>query len=201
MLVETKSARGIDTVPIETKLFANRNIYITGEINTSLITDVSKQILYLLESDAKKSIKIWINSEGGSIQDGLYLYDMLCGIKNTPIYMIATGKCYSMAALLFLAGQKGRRLIFENTELMLHEPLIDSRIGGSSSKIKSVSDSLLEAKKRINIIISKHTGMSLKAVEKETSYDHFYNSKEALEKGLADKIVDYAEIIGGKYNE
>lgn len=178
MLVEVRSARGVDTIPVETVHLRNRDLFLEKEINSDMALDFSKQFLYLLREDRTKPIQIWINSPGGSIIEGLFLYDLITGVKDTPIYTIAAGKCYSMGGVLFAAGQKGRRLMLPHSEIMLHEAYISGRVGGSGSTMRSMSESLLESERKIHEILMVHTGRTLEEIKKETSYDHYFSYEE-----------------------
>lgn len=198
MLVEIKSARGIYSIPVETIHLRNRDLFLENEINAERAMDFSKQFLYLLREDKDKPIRIWINSPGGTIIDGLYLYDLITGVKDTPIYTIAAGKCYSMGGILFAAGQKGRRFMLPHSEIMLHEAYISGQIAGNGSSMKSISESLLATELKIYEILMIHTGRSIDEIKNEISYDHYFNYDEAYRFGLCDKKVSIDEILRGE---
>lgn len=124
---------------------------------------------------------------------GMVLYDLLQTCK-TPIRMVATGRAYSMAAVLLAAGNHGRYM-FANSSMMLHQPLLGNPVTGNSSSIKSISDNLLEAKKKMNRLLAKHTGKTEKQIEKATSYDHYFNAEEAIAFGLCDGVIGFDEIL------
>lgn len=193
MLVQIKSAKGIDTIPIETKLLYDRDIYIVGAITDESVMDIEKQLLYLLRENEKEPVRIWINSQGGAIVSGLVLYDILTSIE-TPIITIGCGPVYSMGAFL-LATASRKRYVFPNTELMLHEPLISGGAGGSCSYIKGISDSLFDSKKKINEILAKHTGKTIEEIDKVTLRDTYFSANEALRFGLVDRIITMNEIL------
>ena len=123
------------------------------------------------------------------------MYDVIQASK-APIRMFCIGRAYSMGAVLFACGNHGRYML-PHSELMLHEPLLGNRVGGNSSSIKSISESLLETKRKMNQILSKHTGKSEEEVEKATSYDHYYSPEESKDFGLCDQIVDFSVIMEG----
>ena len=123
----------------------------------------------------------------------LAMYDVIQSSK-APIRVFCIGRAYSMAAVLFASGKHGRYML-PNSELMIHEPFLENRVGGNSSSIKSISESLLETKKKMNSILSKHTGKSEEEVEKATRYDHYYSPKESKEFGLCDQIVNFSKIV------
>ena len=95
-----------------------------------------------------------------------------------------------MAAIIFAGGQEGHRYILPHSKVMIHEPLLANGVGGSATSIKNISDSILETRELVNGILAKHTGKTLKAVNKATSFDNYMNAKEAIEFGICDKILD-----------
>lgn len=195
MYIQVKSSNGITLVPMETRLLAQRRIFLEGEIDEKTACEFAKQMMLLVEEDAVKPIDVLINSCGGEVNSGLMLYDMIQSVK-TPVRMICMGKAYSMAALLFASGKSGR-FMMPHSELMLHEPLLGNRVGGNSSTIRSISESLLETKRKMNQILIKHTGRTEEELEKAMSYDHYFSPQESLEFGLCDKIVGFDEIMEG----
>lgn len=194
MHVQVKSSNGITLVPMDTRLLASRKVFIRGEINQDAACAFMEQIMYLNEESATQPIQVFINSPGGEINAGMMMYDVIQGSK-APIRMYCAGQAYSMAAVLFASGKE--RYMLPNSELMLHEPLLGNRIGGSASSIRSVSESLMEAKAKINRLLAKHTGKSEKAMEKLTCYDHYFTPEESVAEGLCDKIVGFDVMIGG----
>lgn len=196
MDIQVKSSNGITLVPIESRLMAERKIFIEGEINAESACEFIKKVI-LLNSEALDSpIDVLINSTGGEINSGMLMYDVIQS-SSAPIRTFCIGKAYSMAAILLACGNHGR-YILPHGELMIHEPLIISNISGSSSSIKSISDSLLETKETMNQILSKHTGRAKEEIEKATEFDHYFNPKEGIEFGLCDEIVEFNKIMGGR---
>ncbi|MBQ3969311.1 MAG: ATP-dependent Clp protease proteolytic subunit, partial [Clostridia bacterium] len=133
------------------------------------------------------------NSPGGEVNSGMLMYDVIQSSK-APIKMFCMGKAYSMGALLFASGNHGRFML-PHGELMIHEPLLGNRVGGNSSSIKSISDNLIETKKKLNAILAKHTGKSEEEIEKATEYDHYFTAEESVEFGLCDDIVSFEQIM------
>ena len=195
MIMEVKSSNGITTIPIESRLMSMRRIFIEDDIDDNTANEFVKKILLLNIEDSKAPIDVLINSNGGDIKAGLAMYDVIQGSK-APIRMYCIEKAYSMAAVLFSCGNHGR-YILPNGETMLHEPLLGNRVSGNSSSIKSISDSLLETKKKINKIIAKHTGKTEKEVEKATGFDHFFSPEESIKFGLCDQIIGFDKIVEG----
>ena len=193
MNVLVKSSNGITQVPADTKLLSQRKVFIEGEISSESACEFVKKILVLNEEDTDKPIDVLINSPGGEINSGMVIYDVIQASK-APIRMFCIGRAYSMGAVLFASGNHGRFML-PHSELMLHEPLLGNRIGGNSSSIQSISESLLEMKRKMNQILAKHTGKSEEEVERATSYDHYYSPEESKEFGLCDQVVDFNKIM------
>ncbi len=190
-----KSSHGFDLVPIESKLLSNRTIFIEGEINAEKACEFLREIMLLVSEDAEKSINLLVNSRGGEINAGFLIYDTIQSCK-TPIKIFCVGQAYSMAAIIVACGTHGR-YILPHSELMLHEPLIESQINGSNSSIQSIAKSLMKIKSKINGILSKHTGKNEIEIEEATLYNHFFNAEECVAFGLVDKIVGLDKIMEG----
>lgn len=196
MNIQIKTSGGIVQMPIETKLLADRKIFIQGEINHDSAVEFVKQLLILCKEDKDTPIDILINSPGGEITAGLLMYDVLQSCK-TPIRMFCLGSAYSMAALIFASGKHGCRYMLEHSEVMLHEPLLGNRVGGNASSIKSISESLMDTRRKINKILAQHTCKTEEVVEQATAFDHYFSPEEAIEFGLADAIADFTTIMEG----
>lgn len=194
MHVQVKSSNGITLVPLDSRLMAERKVFIEGEINADKACEFVKQIILLNAEDPQQPIDVLINSPGGEINSGMLMYDVIQASK-APIRMYCIGKAYSMGAVLFACGNHGRYML-PNGELMIHEPLLGSRVGGNSSSIKSISDSLLETKRKMNRILAKHTGKSEEEVEEATGFDHYFSPEESIAFGLCDQIVGFDKIMG-----
>lgn len=195
MNVQVKSSAGITLVPVDTRLMANRKVFVEGEINQESACEFAKKIMLLTSEDKDKLIDVVINSPGGEINAGLLMYDVIQASK-TPIRMFCIGRAYSMGAVLFASGTHGRYML-PHSELMLHEPLLGNRVGGNASSIRSISESLIETKRKINQILAKHTGQTEDAIESATKFDHYYSAEESVAFGLADKVVEFDMKEGG----
>lgn len=193
MNVQVKSSNGITLMSMETKLFAARKVFIEGEINQESACEFVKKIMLLNREDASKPIDVMINSPGGEINSGLLMYDVIQSSK-APIRMFCIGTAYSMGALLFTCGNHGRYML-PHSELMLHEPLLGNHVEGNASSIRSISDSLMETRKKINQILAKHTGKTEKEIEETTSYDHYFSAEESVAFCLADDVVSFNKMM------
>lgn len=186
--IEVESAHGVREVSLDTRHLMNRRIFIHGEINEESANDFLSQMLYL-EQESEDPITIYINSPGGSVNAGLVIYDCIQA-SNPEINLICAGTAASMAAIIFAGGQKGHRYILPHSKVMIHEPLLAGGVGGSATSIKNISDSILETREIVNKILAKHTGKTLKEINKATSFDNYMNAKEAIEFGLCDEITE-----------
>ena len=188
-LIKTNS--GITQVSLQAKFFSKRCININGEITDELAVDFTDKILELnLESN--EPITVLINSPGGEINSGLLMYDAIVGSK-APVRMICRGKAYSMGAVLLACA--GKRYMLPNSELMLHQPMLGGRVSGNASSIKSISDSMLETKKKINSLLAKHTGKTEEEIDKATDFDHYFSPDEAIAFNLCDEIIEFSKVI------
>lgn len=186
-----KSSGGVSQLSLRAMLMSKRIISINGEINEAVALDFADQVLQLnLESD--DPITCQINSCGGEINSGLMMYDVIVGSR-APIRMVCRGKAYSMAAVLFACARE--RLMLPNSELMLHQPLLGGRVSGNASSIKSISDSLLETKSRLNKLIAVHTGKTEEEVDEATGYDHYFSPEEAIAFNLCDRVASFGEMV------
>lgn len=189
-----RSSNGITLVGLETKLLQSRKIYVQGQITDESMKEFFQKMQILVEEDNQSAISIYIDSPGGEIRSGLSMYNMITTCE-TEINIFVLGKAMSMAAILLASGKKGHRFLMPYSEVMIHEPLVETRVGGCTSSMKSIADSLQEAKNLLDEILAKHTGHSIEEVRKATGYDHYYKAKEAIEWGLADKIVGFEEML------
>ena len=188
-LIKTNS--GITQVSLEAKLFSKRCININGEITDEMAVDFTDKILELnLESN--EPITVLINSPGGEINSGLLMYDAIVG-SIAHVRMICRGKAYSMGAVLLACA--GKRYMLPNSELMLHQPMLGGRVSGNASSIKSISDSMLETKKKINSLLAKHTGKTEEEIDKATDFDHYFSPDEAIAFNLCDEIIEFSKVI------
>ena len=192
MVIPERKSNGTALVPIEAKAYEARTIYVQGTINEESAAEFIREIIELNRQDDTEPIKVLITSGGGSVVHGLAEYDAIVSSK-APVWTYCIGTAYSMAAILFAAGKK--RMILNNSKVMLHQPLVGENPGGNASSVKSMSDSLMQTKNQLVEILVKHTGMTKKQIDKHISYDHYYTAKEAIEAHLADEIVGIDSII------
>jgi len=183
--VVEKSSLGERSYDIYSRLLKDRIIILNGEIDDNNANSIVAQLLYL-DSLNNDDISLYINSPGGSITAGMAIYDTMNFI-NSHVSTICIGICASMAAFILACGEKGKRYILPNSEVMIHQPL--GGIQGQATDIKIASDRIIKLKERLNKILANVCNKSLKQIEKDTERDYFMNAKEALNYNIIDKII------------
>lgn len=184
-VVIDKDFQGERSYDIFSRLLKDRIIFISGEINDTLANSVIAELLYL-DSLNHEDISLYINSPGGVITAGMAIYDTMNFVKS-DVSTICMGMAASMAAFLLSSGTKGKRYILPNADVMIHQPLGGAE--GQATDIKIASDRILRLRNKLNNILSKNTGKSLKKIEKDTERDNYLSADEALEYGIVDKII------------
>lgn len=184
-IVVENEQNGERSYDLYSKLLASRIVFVNGEINDSVASTVIAELLYL-DSLSNDDISIYINSPGGMVTAGFAIYDTMNFIKS-DVSTIGMGLCASMAAFLLSSGQKGKRYLLPNAEVMIHQPLGGAQ--GQATEIKIASDHILETKTKLNKIIAKNTGQKLTKIMKDTERDHYLDAKKAKEYGLVDHII------------
>ena len=174
---------------IISEFYSSRTVFMFGSIDDEMAESLLLQLLYL-NSVSKEPIKLLINSNGGRMESGLLIYDIL-QLIDAEVDMYCTGRASSMAAYILASGKKGHRFILKHSYTMIHEPLLLSDVGGSATDIKNMSNSILEAKDKMNKLLAYHTGHSLKEINKLTRHDHYMDAEESVKFGICDEIVDH----------
>lgn len=182
-----ETAKGIEMIPIDSRLLTDRRIFIEGPITSETALSVARQMLILSESD--EPINVYINSPGGEVNAGLALYDLF-GAFEGELRMYCIGQAASMAAVILAAGQKGRRFILPHSRVMIHEVLLGGGVSGSATSISRISESIMETRDLINSILARHTGKTVEEINRATSFDNFMNAAEAVEFGICDEIAE-----------
>lgn len=181
-----ESSNGINYHFIGDEMLARREIELIGEVNSESVNSLISQIRYLAREEPGKEITIYINSPGGEVSSGLALYDVMKAVK-CPIRTVCVGTAASMGAVLFAAGN--HRDMLPHARVMIHDPLI-SRTGGNALSLKAVSDDLMRTREITCQILAAHTGKTLEEIYEKTATDSWFYADEAVEFGLADRIID-----------
>ncbi len=179
--------RGERQYDIYSRMLEDRIVFLSGEINSDTANSIVAQLLFLEGKDPDKDICMYINSPGGSVTDGLAIYDTMRYIK-CDVSTICIGKAMSMGATILAAGAKGKRYALPNSEVMIHQVLVSGGLGGPATDIAIYTENLLRTKKRLNTILSEATGQPFDKVQADTERDRFMTADEALDYGIIDKI-------------
>ena len=190
MVIE-QTPRGERSFDIYSRLLKERVIFLTGPIDDHISNLVVAQLLFLESENPEKDISIYINSPGGSSSAGLAIYDTMQFISSS-VSTMCIGQAASMGALLLAGGDKGKRFALPNSRVMIHQPL--GGFQGQASDFEIHAKEILYMKKIVNEILAKHTGQTVKKIEKDTDRDNFLNAEEAVKYGLVDKIIDKRDI-------
>lgn len=185
MVVE-QTGRGERAYDIYSRLLKDRIVFLGTEINDDVANLVTAQFLFLESEDPEKEINFYINSPGGSVTAGMAIYDTMEFIR-PPVSTLCLGQAASMAAIMLLAGAKGRRYALPHSRIILHQPL--GGMQGQASDLEIHAKEILHAREEINNIIMKHTGQNLRKIEKDTDRDYFMAPQQAVEYGLIDEVI------------
>ncbi len=186
MVVE-QSSRGERAYDIYSRLLKERIIFLTGQINDSVASLVTAQLLFLEAEDPKKEIYLYINSPGGLVTSGLGIYDTMKYIK-PDVSTLCIGQAASMGSFLLAAGTKGKRFSLPNSRIMVHQP--SAGFQGQATDIEIHANEVLSLKKRLNEIYSKHTGKSVDEIKTALERDNFMTADAAKSFGLIDEVVE-----------
>lgn len=181
-----KSNYGERAYDIYSRLLKDRIIFLGDPIDDSVANTVIAQLLFLESEDKEKDIKLYVNSPGGSVTAGLAIYDTMQYIKPN-VATICIGLAASMGAVLLSGGQKGKRFILPNAEVMIHQVMGGAE--GQATDIKIRAEHILKLKDRLNQILATHTGQLYEKIEKDTDRDYFMSAEEAKKYGIVDKII------------
>ena len=185
MVIE-QSGRGERAYDIYSRLLKERVVFLVGPVNEVTANLIVAQLLFLESDNPDKDISFYINSPGGSVSDGLAIYDTMQFIK-PAVSTLCIGQAASMGALLLAAGAKGKRSCLPNSRVMIHQPM--GGFQGQASDVEIHAREILNRKAKLNEIFAKHTGQDLKAVERDTDRDNFLSAEQALGYGIVDKVL------------
>jgi len=184
MVVE-QTGRGERAYDIFSRLLKERIVFIGTPIDDTVASLVIAQLLFLESEDPDKDINLYINSPGGSVSSGLAIYDTMQYIR-PDVSTICIGLAASMGAVLLAGGTKGKRSALPNSRIMIHQPW--GGVQGTASDISIQAEEILKTKKRLNEILSVHTGQPLERIEQDTDRDRYMSSEESRQYGLIDNV-------------
>ena len=189
-----KTPYGERSYDVYSRLLKDRVVFLRGEVNEALANSIVAQLLFLEMEDPDADISMYINSPGGSVTDGMAIFDTMRYIK-PKVRTVCLGMAASMGAFLLASGTKGKRFALPNAEIMIHQPLIAGGQGGGLSgqatDIKIHADHIIRTRAKMNRLLSEYTGQPLEKVEQDTERDNFLSAQEAKEYGLIDEVITH----------
>ena len=177
----------IASMDVFSRLMMDRIIFLGLPIDDYVANIIQAQLLYLDSADPNKDIQIYFNTPGGSVYAGLGIYDTMQYISS-DVASICTGMAASMGAVLLTAGAKGKRSALKHSRIMIHQPMGGTQ--GQASDIEIATREILKAKRELYQIIADHSGNTIERVEKDSDRDHWMSSKEALDYGMIDEVLE-----------
>ena len=171
---------------IYSRLLRDRIVFIGTPIDDFVANSIIAQLLFLQMEDPKKDIHVYINSPGGSVSDGMAIYDTL-NFMQCDIVTYCIGMTASMSTVLLSAGTPGKRYALPNSRVMIHQP--SGGAGGQTSDISIAAKEILRWRKTINVILSKHSGKKVEQIEKDSDRDYYMTADEAKDYGLVDEVI------------
>jgi ATP-dependent Clp protease, protease subunit len=185
MVVE-QTGRGERAYDIYSRLLKDRIVFLGSPISDEIANLITAQLLFLESEDPEREIHFYINSPGGSVTAGLAIYDTMQYIR-PDVSTLCLGQAASMAAWLLAAGAKGKRFALPHSRIMIHQPL--GGVQGPAMDIDIQAREILRIREQLNNILVRHSGQSLKRIEKDTDRDLFLTGKQAAEYGLVDDVI------------
>ena len=186
-IYEKEPGVGIMSFDLLSRLMKDRILFIGGQVTDSMADYVNAQMLYLQMQDPGKDISLYINSPGGSVTAGLAMYDTM-QLVTCDVNTYCMGMCASMGAVLLCAGTTGKRHCLPNSHVMIHQ--VSGGAQGTASDVERTVEFMYSLKKRLNVIIGKHTGKTPEQVALDADRDNYMTAEQALAYGLVDKIVE-----------
>ena len=184
--VVEQTSRGERSYDIFSRLLNDRIIMLSEEVNSTTASLIVAQMLYLEAQDPDKDIQFYINSPGGSVTDGMAIYDTMQYIK-CDVSTICIGMAASMGAFLLSSGTKGKRIALPNAEIMIHQPLGGTQ--GQTTDMQIHVARMLKIKEHLNEILAHNTGKPIETIRQDTERDNFMTAEQAKEYGLVDKVI------------
>jgi len=174
---------------LQRKFLEERKIFLWGAVDEDSAKAVVEKLLYLETSDSGKDITFYIDTPGGSITSGMAIYDTIKLIKS-PVKVVVMGMAASMGSILLSAAKKGNRYLYPHSRVLIHQPLITGRMVAPAVDINIQAREMERLRDELNHILADASGQSLEKIQQDTDRDFYLTAKEAIEYGLADKIVD-----------
>ena len=176
---------------IQRRFLEQRKIFLWGAVTDETAKDITEKLLYLESVAPGKNITFYINTPGGSITAGMAVFDTM-KLLSSPITVVVTGMAASMGSILLCGASKGHRLLYPHSRVLIHQPLITGRMVGPATDINIQAKEMEKLRSELNEILAKASGQPLDRINRDTDRDFYLNAQEAIEYGLADRIVDKA---------
>ncbi|HOA74909.1 MAG TPA: ATP-dependent Clp protease proteolytic subunit [Phycisphaerae bacterium] len=190
-IVIEKTGRGERAYDIYSRLLKDRIVFLGGGIDDDIANVIIAQMLFLSNEDSKAPISLYINSPGGSVSAGLAIYDTMQFLR-CEVHTYCIGMAASMGAVLMCGGEKGKRFVLPNSRLLLHQPLIGGVLEGPATDLSIEAAEIIRLRKRLYEIIAFHTGKPVSQIEIDCDRNKWLDAQEALQYGLADKLLERA---------
>ncbi len=192
-IVVEQTGRGERAYDIYSRLLRDRIVFLGVPVSDEVANLITAQMLFLESEDPEREIHLYINSPGGSVTAGLAIYDTMQYIR-PPVSTLCLGQAASMAAWLLAAGASGKRFALPHSRIMIHQPL--GGVQGQATDIDIQAREILRMREQLNNILVKHTGQSLRKIERDTDRDLFMTGKQAVEYGLVDEVIATRPVRG-----
>jgi ATP-dependent Clp protease protease subunit len=193
-IVIEKSGRTERAYDIYSRLLKDRIIFLGGQVDDTAANLIVAQLLFLSNEDSKSDIHFYINSPGGSITAGLAIYDTMQFVR-CDVATYCVGQAASMGSILLAGGASGKRFLLQNNRVLLHQPLLSGVLQGPASDLEIEAEEILRLRARLYDILAVHTGQDAEKIEKDCDRNLWLGPDEAIEYGLADKILQKAPEI------
>jgi ATP-dependent Clp protease protease subunit len=191
-IVVEQTGRGERAYDIYSRLLKDRIVFLGSPVGDEVANVITAQLLFLESEDPDRDIYFYINTPGGSVTAGLAIYDTMQYVK-PQISTVCVGQAASMGAILLAAGSKGKRYALPHSRIMIHQPL--GAFQGAATDVDIQAREILRMREELNDILMKHTGQTLKKIEKDTERDFFMSGEQALEYGLIDEVIVNRQAI------
>jgi len=190
-IVVEQTARGERSYDIFSRLLKDNVIFVGESVDDHQASVVIAQMLFLEAENPEKDIFLYVNSPGGSITSGLAIYDTMQYVK-PDVATICLGQASSMAAVLLAGGAKGKRFALPHARIVIHQPLMYG-LQGQATDIDIHAKDLLRLRRRLNEVLSRHTGQSLEKINSDTERDFIMEAEEAVAYGIVDRVIEHRE--------
>ncbi len=185
----TEKNRKKDEINIQDQFLKDRKIFLWDKISDKSAKNITEKLLYLEAEAPGKEIIFYINTPGGSITAGMAIYDTM-QLVSSPIKVVVTSMAASMGSILLCGASKGKRVLYPHSRVLIHQPLISGEMVAVAVDIHIQAKEMERLRSELNTILADSSGQPLEKIEKDTDRDFYMTSREAIEYGLADKIVE-----------